>query len=151
MKKTLSLFVIIFLSSICINAQQGYKAFTVSTGYVWGAGSDTYISLDLPNKYFNSFEFYGNVFLANKENNYLAGVAYKYCLNKGLNSALRIKMGVGIGTTTHKAIFSGIAGFEYIYAVSRNIDLMFIPQGGYYLKSDYNWRFSTLGGIRFNF
>lgn len=151
MKKGLIILAVVVCSIANITAQQGYKALTVSSGYAWGIGSDTYISLDMPNNHFNSFEFFGNIMLSEKEDNYIVGVAYNKSLSKGINSVLRLKMGLGAGTTTSKAVFSGIVGFEYIYAVSRKLDFMVKPQGGYFLKSDYSWRFSSLIGIRYNF
>lgn len=148
------IFLFIFISLVCsvsLTAQQGYKAITVYSGYTWDKGVDTYISIDLPNNLFNSFEFYGNVFISDEENNYMGGMAYKYSLYRGVNNFFRAKIGAGLGTSIDKFIFNGTAGFEYIHAVSPSIDLMIIPQGGFYFNSVHKWRFSTLAGFRFNF
>ena len=151
MKKILFIILIAFSCSLTITAQQGYKAITVYSGYTWNKGVDNYISIDLPNKFFTSFEFYGNVFLSEEENNYIGGMAYKPSLYRGVNNFLRAKIGAGLGTSIDKFIFNGIVGFEYVYAVSPTIDFMLIPQGGFYFNSVHKWRFSTLGGLRFNF
>ena len=111
MKKILIILAIVGFSIVNISAQQGYKALTVSSGYAWGIGSDTYISLDMPNNHYNSFEFFGNVMLSEKEDNYIVGVAYNKCLSKGINSMLRLKMGLGAGTTTDTAVF--LIGFRF--------------------------------------
>lgn len=152
MKKIFFILSIILCSvSANIQAQQGYKAVHVAGGYTWQKGGDIYLGLDFPSDSFNSFEIFARSFFHRKETNYLGGLAYKYCFNKGINSAFRGKIAGVAGTTTHEAIFGGILGFEYIYAISPSIDFMIIPEGGYYFNSAQKWRVTTMAGLRFNF
>lgn len=150
MKKIVFIIAII-LCSASIKAQQGYQAIHIAGGYTWQKGGDVHIGMDFPSDSFNSFELFARGFFHEKETNYLGGLAYKHCFNKGINSAFRGKVAGVAGTTTHKTIFGGILGFEYIYALSPTIDFLFVPEGGIYFNSAQRWRVTTMAGFRINF
>lgn len=143
--------VMLCLISIKTKAQQGYKGFYSAGGYTWQHGGDVYLGLDFPNNSFHGFEVFAHGFFHEEETNILGGLAYKHCLFRGINSSFRFKVAGSIGTTTHKAIFGGTTGFEYLIGLSPRVDLLLMPEGGYFFNSAQRWRFTTLAGLRFNF
>lgn len=152
MKKVIFILTVILCSiSINSNAQQGYSGVHIAGGYTWQKGGDFLIGLDFPNDSFNSFEIFARSFFHTKETNYLGGLAYKYCFNKGINSTFRGRVAGVAGTTTHKTIFGATLGFEYTCGISPTIDFVFIPEGGIYFNSAVKWRVTTMAGLRFNF
>lgn len=152
MKKILIIFFATFcLYNISASAQQGYKAVYFAGGLTYEKGANFLVGIDFPNNYFNSFEIFLQGYFTGEEDNYLAGIGYKYSFFKGINSMFRGKLAGAIGTTTHKTVFAPIGGFEYIYSISPTIDLMGLVDGGYYFKSNQAWRINAFAGIRFNF
>lgn len=152
MKKIIFVLIaILSLISIKSNAQQGYKAVYVAGGYTWQKGGDVYAGIEFPNNSLHAFELFAHGFFHEDETNILGGLAYKHCLFKGINSSFRFRLAGNAGTTTHKFIFGGTAGFEYNVGLSPNIDFILIPEGGYFFNSAQKWRFTTLAGLRFNF
>lgn len=152
MKKVIS-FLMLFMIIGIVNSysQQGYKAVYVAGGLTYEKGGGAIVGLDFPSNSYHSFEIVGQFFTMKNENNLLGGLSYKYCFSKSVNSMFRGKVGGLVGTTTHETIFSPVAGFEYIYALSPVVDFLWLTDGGYYFNSEQRWRVSTYVGFRLNF
>lgn len=132
-------------------SQQGYKAAYALGGLTYEKGGNILIGLDFPNNSYHSFEIIGQYYGSKTEKNVLGGLGYKYCFNKSLNSMFRGKIAGMVGTTSHKTVFAPVVGFEYIYAISPVVDLLWLTDGGYYFNSVQSWRVNLFLGFRINF
>ena len=150
-KLTVLFFLICTLGIFNSYAQQGYKAAYIAGGITYEKGGNGIIGIDFPSNSYHSFVIEAQYFQSNKEKNFLGGIGYKYCFNKSVNSMFRGKIAGMVGTTSHQTIFAPVGGFEYIYALSPVVDLMFMTDAGYYFNSEQRWRVNTFLGLRFNF
>lgn len=147
----LTIIILCFITTQKVYSQQGYKAIYTVGGLTYEHGGNVIIGIDFPNSFYSSMEIYGQYYKYKDETNIYAGLSYKPCLYKGINSLFRGKLSGAVGTTTHKYTFAPVVGFEWIYSVSPTVDFMWLNDGGYYHNTTERWRVNTYIGLRLNF
>ena len=79
---------------------------------------------------------------------YAAGVAYKYTLRKGKNTATRIRIGADLGASNRKFAMSAEAGLEYAVALPGRLQLVFAQKNEIVFWGKPTWKAGALVGVR---
>lgn len=157
-----------------IFAQDGYTHFQLRTGYVRKDAMTVSIGFDFAKKYYSAYEVtasymksFSNKFsyetLYNESDstysqrkinhayqNLLLGIQYKPLLLRSKNTAIKFRLGGYIGTDLSNFIASPNLGFEILQSLTRDIDLTFTNNNGYFFWAEKptRWRNSAEIGIR---
>jgi hypothetical protein len=152
MKKAL-LFAFIFMAAINVKAQNGTRFFSLRSGWVAKNAFTGTVSLDISTKYFNQKEIFAEYY--QNYNNHdlktiMGGFVLKPVMFRSGNTALRFRLGAGIGSTTRKFVAAPQLGVEYSQSIGKGFDLLVVNRNQVVFGGDKadKWRIGLEAGIR---
>jgi len=152
MKKAL-LFAFIFMAAINVKAQNGTRFFSLRSGWVAKNAFTGTVSLDISTKYFNQKEIFAEYY--QNYNNHdlktiIGGFVLKPVMFRSGNTALRFRLGAGIGSTTRKFVAAPQLGVEYSQSIGKGFDLLVVNRNQVVFGGDKadKWRIGLEAGIR---
>jgi hypothetical protein len=152
MKKAL-LFAFIFMAAINVKAQNGTRFFSLRSGWVAKNAFTGTVSLDISTKYFNQKEIFAEYY--QNYNNHdlktiMGGFVLKPVMYRSGNTALRFRLGAGIGSTTRKFVAAPQLGLEYSQSIGKGFDLLVVNRNQVVFGGDKadKWRIGLEAGIR---
>ena len=152
MKKAL-LFAFIFMAAINVKAQNGTRFFSLRSGWVAKNAFTGTVSLDISTKYFNQKEIFAEYY--QNYNNHdlktiMGGFVFKPVMYRSGNTALRFRLGAGIGSTTRKFVAAPQLGVEYSQSIGKGFDLLVVNRNQVVFGGDKadKWRIGLEAGIR---
>jgi hypothetical protein len=153
MKKALFIALSIFLLGTNVKAQNGTKFLSLRGGYFFNDAFSTTLSLDISTKYFNQNEIFAEYYQKYEEvktKSVMGGFVLKPVFWRNVNTAVRLRMGAGVGSNTEKFILAPQAGFEFAQSIGNGFDFLIINRNQYILFGNLaeRWRFGLEAGIR---
>jgi hypothetical protein len=152
MKKAL-LFAFMFMAAINVKAQNGTRFFSLRSGWVAKNAFTGTVSLDISTKYFNQKEIFAEYY--QNYNNHdlktiMGGFVLKPVMFRSGNTALRFRLGAGIGSTTRKFVAAPQLGVEYSQSIGKGFDLLVVNRNQVVFGGDKadKWRIGLEAGIR---
>ena len=152
MKKAL-LFAFIFMAAINVKAQNGTRFFSLRSGWVAKNAFTGTVSLDISTKYFNQKEIFAEYY--QNYNNHdlktiMGGFVLKPVMYRSGNTALRFRLGAGIGSTTRKFVAAPQLGLEYSQSIGKGFDLLVVNRNQVVFGGDKvdKWRIGLEVGLR---
>lgn len=152
MKKVL-LFAFIFMAAINVKAQNGTRFLSLRGGWVAKNAFTGTVSLDISTKYFNQKEIFAEYY--HNYNNHdlktiMGGFVLKPVMYRSGNTALRFRLGAGIGSTTRKFVAAPQLGLEYSQSIGKGFDLLVVNRNQVVFGGDKvdKWRIGLETGIR---
>jgi hypothetical protein len=152
MKKAL-LFAFIFMAAINVRAQNGTKFFSLRGGWVAKNAFTGTLSYDISTRYFNQNEIYAEYYQNYKNHDLktiMGGFVLKPVMFRSGNTALRFRLGAGIGSTTRRFVAAPQLGLEYARSIGKGFDLLIINRNQVLFWGDNadKWRIGIEAGIR---
>ncbi|MEN0053582.1 MAG: hypothetical protein AAGC65_07925 [Mucilaginibacter sp.] len=152
MKKVL-LFAFIFMVAMNVKAQNGTKFFSLRGGWVAKHAYTGTLSFDISTRYFNQDEIYGEYYQNYKDHDIktiMAGFVLKPVLFRSGNTALRFRLGGGLGSTTRRFVAAPQLGLEYAQSIGKGCDLLILNRNQVLFWGDHKdtWRIGLEAGIR---
>ena len=136
----------------------------LQAGVLYPGMLNTTLSVDVETKYHNAFEFYLDAFTKWEDckdcgkvckdsfwkSTYGLGVgaAYKPAVHRSRNSVGRLRIGADIGTNTRDFALGVEIGYEYVWTLPSNIQLVIQQKNEVTFWGRETWRFGGLVGIR---
>ncbi|RZK79584.1 MAG: hypothetical protein EOO92_09040 [Pedobacter sp.] len=153
MKKALFIALSIFLLGTNVKAQNGTKFLSLRGGYFFNDAFSTTLSLDISTKYFNQNEIYAEYYQNYKNHDLktiMGGFVLKPVMYRSGNTALRFRLGAGIGSTTRKFVAAPQLGLEYSQSIGKGFDLLVVNRNQVVFGGDKadKWRIGLEAGIR---
>lgn len=132
--------------------QNGTKYFSVKGGIgVRGIYLGSF-SFDYSTKYYNQHEIFGE-FIESQDTGYrtvMGGLVIKPVQVRGVNSAIRWRLGVGLGTDFNRIVVAPQVGWEFSQTFKNRLELIFENknQAVLWAPKIERWRFMIDIGIR---
>lgn len=152
MKKVL-FFAFMFMAAINVRAQNGTKFFSLQGGWVAKNAYTGTISFDISTRYFNQNEIFGEYYQNYKNHDIktiMGGFVLKPVLFRSGNTAVRFRLGAGLGSTTQKFVAAPQLGLEYAQSIGKGFDLLLTNRNQVLFWGDHRdkWRIGLQAGIR---
>nr|WP_181718590.1 hypothetical protein [Pedobacter sp.]QJS06251.1 hypothetical protein [Pedobacter sp.] len=152
MKKAV-IFAFMFMAAINVKAQNGTKFISLRGGFVAKTAFSGTISLDINTQYYNQNEIFAEYYQDynnSKIKSYMGGFVLKPVLFRSGNTALRLRMGAGLGTATTKFAVAPQLGFEIAQSLGKGFDLLLINRNQVIIfgNTPQRWRVGVEAGIR---
>lgn len=151
MKKAL-LLALLFMAAINVKAQNGTKYFSLRGGWVAKNAFSGTLSYDYNTHYFNQNEIFVEYYQNYKNHDIktiMGGFVLKPVLIRSGNTAVRLRFGAGIGTTTSKFVAAPQLGAEFAQSIGKGFDILLISRNQYVFWGNADrWRVGVEAGIR---
>ena len=151
--KKLLFFAFMFMAAINVRAQNGTKFFSLQGGWVAKNAYTGTISFDISTRYFNQNEIFGEYYQNYKNHDIktiMGGFVLKPVLFRSGNTAVRFRLGAGLGSTTQKFVAAPQLGLEYAQSIGKGFDLLLTNRNQVLFWGDHRdkWRIGLEAGIR---
>lgn len=152
--KGLTLLTLMLVAAITVKAQNGTTFISLRGGWVTAKAYTATVSYDWSTRYFNQNEVYLEYYKSYKVDSiqsYMAGFVLKPVLFRAENTAVRLRLGAGVGTTIKKFLIAPQFGFELSESLGHGVDFLLLNRNQYVFmgKLPERWRVGFEIGIRF--